>query len=209
MARLVAPLLSMSASGIVGGCQYARSRTGPVVGRRSIATRHQTAQSCLSRANHADICALWQTLLPHELTAWSNTAPPGQTAWSSFCAANHRRRRFSLPILRTPWIGTLPHAPSELTITVTPSATPRLNIAWSGLSTPSVFVCGSVHTDYHRRTYIDPRQAKHTALIPSHYGALGFNAPGPCNSMVAVVECIHHPSGALLRRDVLQWTRPI
>lgn len=111
MARVKCPLLSVEASGTVGGLEFKRSSYGNVVSRRSITPVIRSPRALAVRDNLHIAHVAWMTLSDTAKAAWHIGAPPNLTGRLSYISAHIQAKTLGILLPDNP---TKPTAPVHL-----------------------------------------------------------------------------------------------
>lgn len=98
MAKVKNPLMSQEAHGAVGGLEFRLTRSGSIVGDRSLATPTRTSRATSYAAHLGKARAAWTLVSPLNKKRWASVAPPGMSAFNFFQLAYARSSRLTLLI---------------------------------------------------------------------------------------------------------------
>lgn len=180
MARVLLPLMSVEASGLVGGLQYQNRRSGPSVGRRSVTSPRATRRRLLFRTYVAHAGLFWRRMSAPARQPIIDAAGGPRDAWSLFAKAFVRSKMLNLPLMTTLGLPPDRSVPPSLTLHYFPGATSYARATWSYFFSPYDYAVLYGYASYNNIAPPHPAKWKLLGSSPSIAGMVNkpFGASG-------------------------------
>lgn len=170
MARLLAPLHSVGASGSLGALQFSTGLHGTSVGRKSTTSSRLTTARCRFRSSVADAHRLWESIHPSYQALWISRF--GRDARAHFVGRFTRSRSIGPPLGFA--YTQLPYGP-DIPPPFTAIEFRRITNSFARVTWPPFFdyylgVALYAHASYNRSSPPHPRQWQFLRFQPSTVG---------------------------------------
>lgn len=189
MAKLVSPLMSLSASGVVGGCEYKANQYGAIVGPRSIGPWPRTRLSTRTRSMLQSISQAWSQETAETRSQWDSAAGSSMTGYSLYVQCNMFSRTYKgIPAsppgpptsdfrrLQANWIAE-PGPPFQLYVSF--PSDPELRC-------DKVLL---VAASYNKCSYFHSRQYHFSNFFPANLPFVLYSSPIPPTTIALRIDC--------------------
>lgn len=208
MAKVLAPLLSLQASGPLGGINFLRAGSSTHVGLRPGNSWPLTAKSSQVRADFQRTVAAWHALDPEIRAAWAAPSLGSDFAWQNYLSASMRWLSVGMQPQAVPIPLSGPFSVPEANWVAEPSQPSYVGLAWSPQPGLSCFVRLSAANSTLHRASVSPRKFVQVGYAPDHYGAWASIAPPRGAVVFWKAEWISADNGQILWADSQRFVYP-
>lgn len=205
--KVLGPLMSVEATGRIGGIVFARHRSGTVAGSSWTRNRLRVNPGVNPRAT-----------LHLASQSWSNTAQATRDSWTAHFGTPAKARqeyiaRFcsrltrgltSAPVL--PVYTTYPYL-TRAKIVWTEAASMTAAITWLYSGAPICVVTVSAFPSYRQSTYVSPRAYKYNTNYFISGGGVTATFHTGYNTIALRLDVIHNPSATIAATHYALWRR--